>query len=204
MPSSRSYLSHRRPSSVGRKADGPPMKLGLVENCWWSSPVGPVDGMRLAKDIGFDSYDVFFLDTPGSTREAQRKALQECGLPCSSFIVAANGLTDFVPEMRKFSIGYVKQQVDLGLSLTRRRWCWSSETIPTSSASSSRRSSGAGRSRASGRSPTTAYLTGSRLRWSTSPAVSILLQLGLLRWPDSSTTPTTTRSRRMPTSRTCT
>jgi sugar phosphate isomerase/epimerase len=93
------------------------MKLGLVENCWWSSPVGAVDGIRLAKDIGFDSYDVFLLDTPGSTREAERKALQECGLPCSSFIVAANGLTDFVPELRKFSIGYVKEQVDLGLSL---------------------------------------------------------------------------------------
>ncbi len=117
LPISGSYLSHRRPSSVGRNADSPPMKLGLVENCWWSSPVGPVDGIRLAKEIGFDSYDVFFLDTPASTREAQRKALQECGLPCSSFIVAANGLTDFVPEMRKFSVGYVKQQVDLGLSL---------------------------------------------------------------------------------------
>ena len=173
MPSSRSYLSHRRPSAVGGKADGPPMKLGLVENCWWSSPVGPVDGMRLAKDIGFDSYDVFLLDTPGSTREAERKALQECGLPCSSFIVAANGLTDFVPELRKFSIGYVKEQVDLGLSLLTDDGAGPRKLLVRADASSSRRSSGAGRSRASGRLPTTAYLTGSRLRWSTSPAVSI-------------------------------
>jgi sugar phosphate isomerase/epimerase len=90
------------------------MKLGLVENCWWSSPVDPVGGIRLAKEIGFDSYDVFLLETPRETREAEKRALRETGLPCSSFIVAANGLTDFVPEMRKFTVGYVKAQADLG------------------------------------------------------------------------------------------
>jgi D-psicose/D-tagatose/L-ribulose 3-epimerase len=93
------------------------MKLGLVENCWWNSPIDPVSGIRLAKEIGFDSYDLFPLDTPQQTREAERKALQEYGLPCSSFIVAANGLTDFVPELRRFSVRYAKEQADLGYDL---------------------------------------------------------------------------------------
>jgi len=93
------------------------MKLGLVENCWWNSPIDPVNGIRLAKEIGFDSYDVFMLDTPQQTREAEREALEKYDLPCSSFIVAANGLTDFVPELRKFSVRYVKEQADLGYDL---------------------------------------------------------------------------------------
>jgi D-psicose/D-tagatose/L-ribulose 3-epimerase len=93
------------------------LKLGLVENCWWNSPVDPVKGITLAKEIGFDSYDVFLLDTPKGTRDAERKELKRQGLPCSSFIVAANGLTDFVPEMRRFTVQYVKDQADLGHEL---------------------------------------------------------------------------------------
>jgi D-psicose/D-tagatose/L-ribulose 3-epimerase len=90
------------------------MKLGLIENCWWSSPVGPVEGIKVAKEMGFDSYDIFPLTTRVETRKAQRKALKETGLPCSSFIVAANGLTDFVPEMRRTSIDYVKREAEIG------------------------------------------------------------------------------------------
>lgn len=90
------------------------MKLGLIENCWWSSPVGPVEGIRAAKEIGFDSYDIFPLTTSIDVRKAQRTAFKETGLPCSSFIVAANGLTDFVPEMRKATIDYVRHEAEIG------------------------------------------------------------------------------------------
>ena len=90
------------------------MKLGLIENCWWSSPVDPVQGIRAAKEIGFDSYDIFPLTTPLKVRKEQRAAFKETGLPCSSFIVAANGLTDFVTEMRRSTIDYVKRQLDIG------------------------------------------------------------------------------------------
>lgn len=90
------------------------MKLGLIENCWWSSPVDQVEGIKIAKEMGFDSYDIFPLNTPVQVRRAQRRAFKEYGLPCSSFIVAANGLTDFVPEMRTDSIEYVKRELDIG------------------------------------------------------------------------------------------
>lgn len=89
------------------------MKLGLIENCWWNSPVDQVNGIRLAKEIGFDSYDIFPLNTSPQMRREQRKALKKYGLPCSSFIVAANGLTDFVPEMRRSTVEYVTRQLEI-------------------------------------------------------------------------------------------
>ena len=90
------------------------MKLGLIENCWWNSSVDPVSGIKIAKEMGFDTYDIFPLTTPLKTLKAQRETFLETGMPCSSFIVAANGLTDFVPEMRKSTMEYVKRQAELG------------------------------------------------------------------------------------------
>jgi D-psicose/D-tagatose/L-ribulose 3-epimerase len=76
--------------------------------------VGPVEGIKVAKEMGFDSYDIFPLHTSIEVRKAQRKAFKENEIPCSSFIVAANGLTDFVPEMRKATIDYVKKELEIG------------------------------------------------------------------------------------------
>jgi D-psicose/D-tagatose/L-ribulose 3-epimerase len=90
------------------------VKLGLIENCWWNSPIDPVAGIKAAKEMGFDSYDIFPLTTPVQMRRAQRRAFLENELPCSSFIVAANGLTDFVPEMREAAVAYVKDQLEIG------------------------------------------------------------------------------------------
>ena len=90
------------------------MKLGLIENCWWNSSVDPVEGIKIAKEMGFNSYDIFLFNTSVQTRRAQREAFREFEMPCSSFIVAANGLTDFVPEARKFTVQYVKQQIEIG------------------------------------------------------------------------------------------
>jgi D-psicose/D-tagatose/L-ribulose 3-epimerase len=90
------------------------LKLGLIENCWWNSDVDPVKGIELAREMGFDSYDIFPLTTSIQIRKAQRAEFKENDIPCSSFIVAANGLTDFVPEMRKSTIEYVKRQLDIG------------------------------------------------------------------------------------------
>ncbi len=90
------------------------MKLGLIENCWWNSLVNPVEGIKIAKEMGFDSYDIFPLNTSVQTRKAQREAFRKYEIPCSSFIVAGNGLTDFVPEMRKSTLEYVKRQLDIG------------------------------------------------------------------------------------------
>ena len=35
------------------------MKLGLISSAWLGSPVGTADGIRLTKEIGFDTIDVF-------------------------------------------------------------------------------------------------------------------------------------------------
>src|SRR5271166_4371179 len=90
------------------------MKLGLIENCWWNSSIDPVQGITVAKEMGFDSYDIFPFNTSIQILRSERQAIEKSGLPCSSFIVAANGLTDFVPEVRKFTVRYVKKQLELG------------------------------------------------------------------------------------------
>jgi len=90
------------------------MRLGLIENCWWNSPVHQIEGIGLAKEIGFDSYDIYPLTTSLQILREQRRAFRKYSIPCSSFIVAANGLTDFVPEMRRASVDYVKRQLEIG------------------------------------------------------------------------------------------
>jgi len=35
------------------------MKLGLISSAWLGSPVGTAEGIRLTKEIGFDTIDIF-------------------------------------------------------------------------------------------------------------------------------------------------
>ena len=93
------------------------MKLGLIENAWFDSPVDRVDGIGVAKKLGFDSYDLFLdgLLTPHLKRE-MRAALLKAELPVPTFIVFGYSLTDFNPEIRRYTARWLKRQMDVGQS----------------------------------------------------------------------------------------
>jgi D-psicose/D-tagatose/L-ribulose 3-epimerase len=90
------------------------MKLGLIENAWLQSPVGRVEGIRRAKELGFDTYDVFFQDMTPSLRRDMRAELRRVKLQVPTFIVFGYSLTDFNEDIRKHTRRWLKRQLDLG------------------------------------------------------------------------------------------
>jgi D-psicose/D-tagatose/L-ribulose 3-epimerase len=96
------------------------LKLGLLENAWWDSPIDPVSGIEFAKQIGFDAYDIFPLSMTPRLRRDMRKALIKSGLECSSICVVAFSLTDLNSDIRKYTTNWVKQQIDLGYDFGAR------------------------------------------------------------------------------------
>lgn len=96
------------------------LKLGLIENVWWDSPVDQVAGIQLAGKIGFDAYDVFPLTMTPKLRRDIRKALRESGMECSSICIVAFSLTDFVSDVRKYTVRYAKRQLELGYDFGAR------------------------------------------------------------------------------------
>src|SRR6185437_5389768 len=93
------------------------MKLGLIENAWWGSPVDRVDGIRWAKELGFDTYDLYLVNLTPSVKRAMRDAIRDAAMPIPSFIVLSYSLTDFNVDVRKYSVGWVKNQMDTGYDL---------------------------------------------------------------------------------------
>ena len=93
------------------------MKLGLIENAWWDSPIDPVSGIKIAKNIGFDTYDIFPLEMSVRLRRDMRQALDESRLECSSICIVAFSLTDFVSSIRRYTVKWAREQIDLGYDL---------------------------------------------------------------------------------------
>jgi len=96
------------------------IELGLIGSAWHDTGISVVEGIRRAKEIGFDSYDVF--EDPLTTSPEERRAIKETcaevGLPARSAVCIALGLVDFVPAVRKFTLdrckAYIDQQAYLG------------------------------------------------------------------------------------------
>jgi sugar phosphate isomerase/epimerase len=93
---------------------GAQLKLGLIENAWFDSKVGRVEGIELARELGFDTYDVFPIDLTPGLKRGMRAALRKSGMPVPTFIVFGYSLTDFNPEIRKYTVGWLKKQMELG------------------------------------------------------------------------------------------
>jgi D-psicose/D-tagatose/L-ribulose 3-epimerase len=98
----------------------PSLELALIGSAWHGTGVGVVEGMRKAKELGFDAYDVAEdpLDLDDQERRAIKEASEELGLPVRSSICIALGLVDFTPAVRRFTVercrAFVDQQAYLG------------------------------------------------------------------------------------------
>ena len=96
------------------------LELGLIGSAWHGTGMSVAEGIRKTKEIGFDSYDVF--EDPLMMTAAEqgliRKTCAEVELPVRSAVCIALGLVDFVPAVRRFTLGrckaYIDQQAYLG------------------------------------------------------------------------------------------
>jgi sugar phosphate isomerase/epimerase len=111
----------------------------MISSTWLDTKVGRLDGIRTAKQIGFDTYDVFEdpLDIDDDTRRLIKETAEEVGLPIRSVVCVAFGIVDFNPSVRRFTLDRIKAYVDQGAYLGARNvllvvgeYYWDGEVIP--------------------------------------------------------------------------
>jgi D-psicose/D-tagatose/L-ribulose 3-epimerase len=115
------------------------MELGMISSTWIGTKVGVLDGIRKAKEIGFDTYDIFEdpLDIDDETRRQIKETCDEVGLPIRSVVCVAFGLVDFNPSVRRFTLDRIKAYVDQGAFFGARNvllvvgeYYWDGEVFP--------------------------------------------------------------------------
>jgi D-psicose/D-tagatose/L-ribulose 3-epimerase len=115
------------------------LELGMISSTWIGTKVGLEDGIRAAKEIGFDTYDIFEdpLDIDDDTRRLIKETADEVGLPIRSVVCVAFGIVDFNPSVRGFTLDRIKAYVDQGAYLGARNvllvvgeYYWDCEVFP--------------------------------------------------------------------------
>src|SRR3990170_9085339 len=115
------------------------MKLGLINSAWAQAGRDTAYGIRMTKEIGFDSIDIFIDPLDIGVRE-RRLIKDECDrldLPIVSIACVAVGLIDFNPSVQRFHIERVKKYLDLAYEyqannvlLVLGEYIWNQEVIP--------------------------------------------------------------------------
>ena len=115
------------------------MKLGLINSAWFGSSIGTAEGIRLTKQIGFDSIDISAdpLETDVKERKLIRDTARAAGLPIISVVGCSLGIADLHATVRRFHIDRSKRYLDLGYELEARNYLivigeyiWQREVIP--------------------------------------------------------------------------
>src|SRR6476660_10414257 len=115
------------------------MELGMISSTWLDTKIGRLDGIRTAKEIGFDTYDVFEdpLDLTDGERQEIKQTAEEVDLPIRSVVCVAFGMVDFNPSVRRFTLDRIKAYVDQGAFFGARNvllvvgeYYWDCEVFP--------------------------------------------------------------------------
>ncbi len=115
------------------------LELGMISSTWAGTDVGLEDGIRKAKQIGFDTYDIFEdpLDIDDDTRKLVKDTAAEVGLPIRSVVCVAFGLVDFNPSVQRFTRERIRAYVDQGAYIGARNvllvvgeYFWDGEVFP--------------------------------------------------------------------------
>src|ERR687886_224998 len=90
------------------------LELGIISSAWGDTGVGIEEGMRKAKEIGFDTYDIFEdpLDIDDDTRAMIKRLSEELSLPIRSCVCVNFPLVDFNPSVQRFAIERTKAYID--------------------------------------------------------------------------------------------
>jgi D-psicose/D-tagatose/L-ribulose 3-epimerase len=115
------------------------LELGMISSTWLGTKVRLEEGIRRAKEIGFDSYDIFEdpLDIDDETRRLIKETCDEVGLPIRSVVCVAFGIVDFNPSVARFTMDRAKAYIDQGayfgarnLLLVIGEYYWDGEVFP--------------------------------------------------------------------------
>lgn len=115
------------------------MKLGLINSAWAQAGKGTAYGIRMTREIGFDSIDVFTdpLDIDAKERRLIRRECEQAGLPIVSVACVAVGLVDFNPSVQRFHVQRCRAYLDLAyefeaknLLLVLGEYIWERQVIP--------------------------------------------------------------------------
>ncbi len=115
------------------------LELGMISSTWGGTHVGLVDGIRKAKEIGFDTYDIFEdpLDIDDATRQTIKSTCAEVGLPIRSCVCVSFGIVDFNPSVERFTLGRVRAYIDQAAFFGARNvllvigeYYWDGEVFP--------------------------------------------------------------------------
>src|SRR3989454_10486989 len=91
------------------------MKLGLINSAWAQAGQDTAFGIRMTKEIGFDTIDIFAdpLDLGAKERRLIKKECDRAGLPIVSIACVAVGLIDFNPSVQRFHLDRGRRYLDL-------------------------------------------------------------------------------------------
>ncbi|MFO0967678.1 MAG: sugar phosphate isomerase/epimerase [Gemmataceae bacterium] len=115
------------------------MKLGLINSAWVQSGRDTAYGIRMTKEIGFDSIDIFAdpLDIGVKERRLIKRECDRVGLPIVSVACVAVGLLDFNPSVQRFHMRRCQAFLDLcyeyeakNLLLVLGEYIWEKQVIP--------------------------------------------------------------------------
>jgi D-psicose/D-tagatose/L-ribulose 3-epimerase len=115
------------------------MKLGLINSAWAQTRKETAYGIRMTKEIGFDTIDIFAdpLDLDIKERQLIKRECDRAGLPIVSIACVALGLADFNPSVQRFHLGRCRAYLDLAYEygasnvlLVLGEYIWQQEVIP--------------------------------------------------------------------------
>src|SRR6187200_563118 len=91
------------------------MQLGLINSAWAQAGRDTAYGIRMTKEIGFDTIDIFAdpLDLDAKERKLIRTECDRAGLPIVSIACVAVGLIDFNPSVQRFHLQRCRAYLDL-------------------------------------------------------------------------------------------
>lgn len=115
------------------------MQLGLINSAWAQSGRDTAFGIRMTKEIGFDTIDIFTdpLDIDVRERRLIKDECDRIGLPIVSLCCVAVGLIDFNPSVQRFHLQRCKAYLDLAYEYQARNvllvlgeYIWERQVIP--------------------------------------------------------------------------
>src|SRR5438552_5966087 len=115
------------------------MKLGLINSAWAQAGKDTAYGIRMTREIGFDTIDIFAdpLDLDVKERRLIKRECDRAGLPIVSIACVAVGLVDFNPSVQRFHLQRCRAYLDLAYEYEAKNvlivlgeYIWEQQVIP--------------------------------------------------------------------------